>query len=99
MDRKARVRFVSEKQSLIDLVLKRGHSVEYAAVLLYIDDILAKKLIFTNKPTQNQIDYAMEVYNKGLPVMHACVASGVSFETFKKVRRELAEKEYKPYRW
>jgi hypothetical protein len=71
------------RQTLKDLILKKNYSITAAADALDMDETLANSWLFNNKPTQMQIDKAIETYNKGLPLLHACVVAGVSFKAFK----------------
>lgn len=89
----------AEKNMLKDLILRKNMSIYEASVRCDIDERRANFVLFDKKPTQNQIDYALEIYNKGLPMLQACVASGVSFDTFKKIRREQMQKDRNPQRW
>ena len=74
---------VTGRQTLQDLILKKNYSITAAADTLDMDETLANSWLFSNKPTQMQIDKAIETYNKGLPLLHACVVAGVPFKVFK----------------
>lgn len=74
---------VTGKNTLQDLILRKNYSITAAADALDIDETLANSWLFSNKPTQMQIDKAIETYNKGLSLLHACVIAGVSFKAFK----------------
>jgi hypothetical protein len=89
---------LADRNMLKDFIIRKGLSIYEASVRCDIDECRANFVLFDKKPTQNQIDYALEIYNKGLPMLQACVASGVSFETFKKIRREQMQKDRKPQR-
>jgi len=71
------------RQTLQDLIMRKNYSITAAADALDIDETLANSWLFSNKPTQMQIDKAIETYNNGLSLLHACVLSGVSFRAFK----------------
>lgn len=87
-----------EKSMLQNLVLKKDYSIAAAADSLDIDETLAHSTLFSKNPTQQQIDYALEVYNKGLSLLHACVASGVSMASFKKVYHATRVTRYRSQR-
>lgn len=73
----------SDRQTLQNLILKKNYSIAQAADFLDINETLAHTTLFLKHPSQEQINYAFEIYNKGLPLLHACVASGVSIAAFK----------------
>jgi hypothetical protein len=86
------------RKLLQDLVLQKSYSITAAADSLDIEETLANSILFNKKPTQEQIDYALEIYNKGLPLLHACVASGVAMEVFKKAYRATKVDRYRSQR-
>ena len=88
-----------DKQALRDLVLKHGFSISDAAAKFDMDEGRVENLLFSKYPTAQQYDYALEIYNKGFSMTVACVGAGVSFEHFKKARKEAIKHEYKPMRW
>lgn len=87
------------KNVLRDSILKKNMSIFDAAFKLDIDECSAHGILFDKKPSQKQIDYAMEIFDKGLSLTVACVAAGVSFAAFKKARRDCGNIYYKPQRW
>lgn len=87
------------KNMLTDLILKKGLSIYEAAISCDMDEGAAKRSLFSKKPTAQQINRAMEIYDKGLSLTIACVSSGVSFEYFRKARKNRVSNEYKPQRW
>jgi hypothetical protein len=62
---------------------------------LDIAETLAHTILFSKYPTQEQINYAFEVYNKGLSLLHACVASGVAIPAFKLAYQKTRANPYK----
>ncbi len=90
---------VMDRQVLRDLILKHGFSIGDAAAKFDMDEGRVRRLLFSKVPTAQQYEYALEIYNKGFSVTIACVGAGVSFEHFKKARKEAMRHEYKPLRW
>jgi len=87
------------KTVLRELILKKNYSIFDAAFKFDMDEITAIGILFDKKPTQQQIDYALEIYNKGLSMVVACVAASVPFNIFKKALSAAPRDEYKPKRW
>ncbi len=87
------------KNMLTDLILKKGLSIYEAAISCDMDEGAAKRSLFSKKPTAQQINRAIEIYDKGLSLTIACVASGVSVEHFRKAKQERSANKYNPYRW
>ena len=87
------------KQALQELIIKHGYSIVDAAAKFDIDECKAEYILFSKKPTKEQVAHAFEIYDKGFPFMMACVASGVSMKAFKTARREKASTQYRPERW
>lgn len=90
---------VVSKNILRDLVIKHGYSVAEAAAKFDIDEGRAERLLYTKNPTAQQYEYALEIYDKGLSMVIACVAAGVSPSNFAKARRERVRNAYRPLRW
>jgi hypothetical protein len=89
----------AERNILRDLILKKGMSLHEAAVAGNLDACKATARLFDKRPSKEQLNRAMEIYDKGLSLTIACVASGVSFEHFRAARRNHVSNEYKPQRW
>jgi hypothetical protein len=87
------------KTVLRELILKKNYSIFDAAFKFDMDEVTAIGILFDKKPTQAQIDYALEIYNKGLSMTVACVAASVPFNIFKKAHSTAPRTEYKPKRW
>lgn len=90
---------VAEKNVLSNLILIKGLSIHDAAVACDLDTCKAYSRLFSKRPTEQQINRALEIYNKGLPLLTACVASGVSPEKFKDINKQRYTKQYNPQRW
>jgi hypothetical protein len=88
-----------ERNLLRSMILKHGLSVYEASVRCDIDECKAYNRLFDRKPTQQQIEHAFEVYDKGLSLIFACTASGVSPEHFRKLNRARQNKINKIHRW
>lgn len=76
------------KNTLKHLIVNQGVSIDAAAMSCDLDADAAKRILFSNKPTQEQTNKAMKIYNKGFSLNVACVASGVSCEHFRKTTQE-----------
>jgi hypothetical protein len=87
------------KNMLSDLILKKGLSIYEAAISCDIDEAAARRSLFSKKPTAQQINRAIEIYDKGLSLLVACVASGVSVEHFRKAKQERFSNKFNPQRW
>lgn len=87
------------KEALKDLIIKTGCSIAAAAAKFDIDECRAEYILFSSKPTKQQTAHALEIYNKGFPLMTACVASGVSIKDFNKAKKQESLQQYKPLRW
>jgi hypothetical protein len=90
---------VAEKNILSNLILIKGLSIHDAAVACDLDTCKAYSRLFSKHPTDQQINRALEIYNKGLPLLTACVASGVSPEKFKAINKQRYANQYNPQRW
>jgi len=90
---------VAEKNMLMDMILNKGLSIQEAAIRCDLDECAAYRRLFSKKPTPQQINRAIEIYDKGLSLTIACVASGVSVEHFRKAKQERSANKYNPYRW
>ena len=88
-----------QKAVLKVLIIKNNLSIAQAAFKLDMEECTATGILFAKRPTQKQIDYALEVYNKGLSLTIACVAAGVSFPVFRKALREARANENRIQRW
>lgn len=89
----------AERNILRDLILKKGMSLHEAAVAGNLDACKVHARLFDKRPTESQLNRAMEIYDKGLSLTIACVSSGVSFEYFRRARKNRVTNEYKPQRW
>ena len=87
------------KQALQELIIKHGYSIVDAAAKFDIDECRAEYILFSSKPNKQQTAHALEIYNKGFPLMMACVASGVSIKDFNKAKKQESLQQYKPLRW
>jgi hypothetical protein len=90
---------LAEKNILANLILIKGLSIHDAAVACDLDTCKAHSRLFSKRPTEQQINRALEIYNKGLPLLTACVASGVSPEKFKAINKQRYANQYNPQRW
>jgi hypothetical protein len=89
----------AERSMLRDLILRKNMSIYDAGVAANLDDCKVNARLFDKHPTESQINRAMEIYDKGLSLTIACVASGVSFEHFRKAKHEKDATKHKPQRW
>jgi hypothetical protein len=87
------------KSVLTHLIVNQGVSIDAAAISCDLDTDAAKRILFSRKPTTQQIDKAIEIYEEGLSLTVACASSGVSVEHFRKAKQERPSKKYKPLRW
>lgn len=87
------------KEALKKLIIKDGYSVFDAACKYDMVESHAENIIYSRKPSEQQIAHAFEIYDKGFPLIMACVSAGVSPKFFKKARREKQPTQYRPARW
>lgn len=66
------------KEALKHMIINRGYSIAEAAVKFDIDECRAERIIFSSKPTQDQFNFAFEIYDKGLSFFIACVGAGIA---------------------
>lgn len=85
--------------ALQNAIIKHGYSLADAAAKFDMDECRAESILYTNRPSENQINHAFEIYDKGFSLLVACTASGVSPAAFKKARKERVAVSYKPERW
>lgn len=87
------------KAGLQNLIIKQGYSLAAAAAKFDMDECRVESILYTNRPSENQIKRAFEIYDKGFSLLIACAASGVSPAAFKKARKAQAVIDYRPARW
>lgn len=87
------------RDALKYVIIKHGCSIADAAAKFDIDECRAEYILFSKKPTKEQIAHAFEIYDKGFPFIMACVSAGVAPKFFKKAKREKQPTQYRPVRW
>ena len=87
------------KEALKKLIIKDNYSVFDAASKYDMDELHAENILYSKKPSKQQISHAFEIYDKGFPLIMACVSSGVSPQTFKTAKRDKSKNKYRPERW
>jgi hypothetical protein len=83
------------KDALKHVIINRGFSIFDAASRFDIDECKAERILFSNKPTKQQLAFAFEIYDKGLSFLIACVGSGVAPKQFKLALRSRENSKFK----
>lgn len=87
------------REALKSFIIKKNYSIADAASKFDMDESHAENILYSKNPSNKQIAHAFEIYDKGFPLIMACVASGVSPAVFKKARLDKDSKQYRPMRW
>jgi len=90
----------SVRIALKDLIIRRKfRSLVAAADVLELTELQASNILFKLKPTEKDIKYALEIYNKGFTTLEACAVSGVSPEALLVAQKNDTTKFWRPQRW